>query len=593
MFKKIKFICSQEIRKTLSAVVGQVGLARLAKTIIKARENNKTSGLGLVHDYFLAFWDSLGDREAIIDGESRISFSDFRIRVLKVSDMLFKFGLKEGDACAVLLNNGSSWFEICQACNLMGVSMPMLNWHLKPAELVHCVNRSSAKVLVLDVEFLAAVLSVRAEMVTVEDIVVIGLKDSLEGVHQYEKLLEDAKSVLHPGKFHISTRAYSGGTTGTPKFINTNQEALFGESDKDRRGASKEEAISMAVKQLASLGWYGLGSLHDKKSGNVRSLIPGPLYHAGVQLAVLPFLFGGTVVPMRKFSPESFLKNIQDERISWTFVAPTMLERILALPSDVQKSYDLSSMKTLICAAAPCPSEVKKNINTLFRKQGAKKDIFHEYYGATETGLITILLPEDYKKNPERYNSVGKVRAAECKIFNNDTKKWCKPGVEGKVLLRSALTFGLNYTGEKEKTDECYQTIDNKIWYDDGLIGYLDKDDFLFLTSREKEMIISGGVNLYPNEIEEIIKRHDAVLDVAVVRAPDPDLGEVPAAIIQLKDGYDVSDKKIIQHCKDLGLYGFKIPKLIEFDSLPRNIAGKLPKKEIEERFWKGVKKIG
>ena len=163
----------------------------------------------------------------------------------------------------------------------------------------------------------------------------------------------------------------------------------------------------MTIMQLSALGWYGLGDLKDAQTGNARSLIPGPLYHAGVQVAVLPFLFGGTVVPMRKFSPEGFLKAIQDERINWTFVAPTMLERVLALPDDIKHRYRLSSMRTLICAAAPCPAHVKREVNQLFRRQGAPDDVFHEYYGASETGIITVLLPSDYQEDPERYRSVA------------------------------------------------------------------------------------------------------------------------------------------------------------------------------------------
>ena len=185
------------------------------------------------------------------------------------------------------------------------------------------------------------------------------------------------------------------------------------------------------------------------------------------------------------------------------------------------------------------------------------------------------------------------MRAAECRIYDNENKRWATPNQSGKVLLRSALTFGLQYAGDRQKADSSFHLIDGAYWYDDGLVGYLDEHDFLYLTSREKEMIISGGVNVFPNEIEEVIKRHPAVLDVAVVRAPDGDLGEVAAAMIELRAGASSSVEEILEHCRAAGLYGFKLPKLVEFVELPRNLAGKLPKRQLEERLWQGVERIG
>lgn len=590
---KLKLLLAPETRRAMGAVFGQIGVAKFAAVMARAIRNAKRNEEGVGQHFFLSFWERLGERDAIIDGDVRISFRQFRDRVLRTTDVLHSLGLREGDACAVLLYNSAAWFEINQACNLGGILMPMLNWHLKPEELEQCVNKAHAKVLVIDPEFVEAVQAVRSKMTSVTQVVVTGEGPPPPGMLSLAALTAAATPRLHPGKFHVSAKAYSGGTTGTPKFINMDQTAMFGDADHHRRGATREEAVSMTVMQLSALGWYGLGDLHDKISGNARSLVPGPLYHAGVQVAVLPFLFGATVVPMRKFTAESFLKTIQDQRINWTFVAPTMLERVLALPEEALARYNLGSMRSLICAAAPCPPHVKQGINELFRRQGAPDDVFHEYYGASETGIITILLPEDYQEDPRRYRSVGKVRTAECRIYDTTAKRWAAHGQEGKILVRSALTFGLQYVGENKKTDDCFVEIDGKLWYDDGLIGFLDEDNFLYLTSREKEMIITGGVNLFPNEIEDIIKRHPSVLDVAVVRAPDKDLGEIPAAVIQLCEGAAMTAEDILAHCRAAGLYGFKLPRIVEFGDLPRNLAGKLPKKALEARFWQGVDSHG
>ena len=582
-----------EARQASGAILRQMGLVNNLRTVGRVAWRNGLRREDLTRQFLLNFWETLDAREAIIDGDRRISFANFRERVLGLTNGLHKLGVGEDAACAELLYNGSSWFELMMANSMLGAPMPMLNWHLRPEELVGCVNRAAPRVLVFDSEFLDAIRSVKDQFETVEHLVVVGAPAD-SGMIAYESLIEESATQLPPGSFNLSAKPYSGGTTGTPKYINMDRDAMMGESDAARRGATREQVVQLLLKQASMLYWYGLGQLHDPQTHNVRSLIPGPLYHAGVQVGVMPFFFGGTVVPMRRFSPEGVLELIERERINWTFVAPTMLERILALPDEVKARYDLSTMHTIICAAAPCAPRVKREINALFRRQGAPRDVFYEYYGASETGIITILVPEDYRDHESRYDSVGKIRAAQCRIYDPDTGHWAPAGQEGKVLVRSAMTFGLEYVGQKDKTDECFIEVEGENWYDDGLIGYVDEDDFLYLTSRVKEMIISGGVNLFPPEIEHVIKQHPLVLDVAVVRAPDPDLGEVPAAAIQLQEGAELTEEEMLQFCKDNGLYGFKLPRIIDFvDHLPRNLAGKLPKKELEARYWQEVAQHG
>ena len=584
-----------EARMGALAPLRQVGVRAGATTLAKAAWRSRLQRAELGRHALLAYWETLGEREAIIDGDRRISFSEYRERVLCFANALYLLGLTSGDRFAELLYNGSTWFEAMGAGTLMGIQMPMLNWHLRADELAHCINISEPKALLFDIEFLDKIEAIRSKIPTVQHFIVVGTDSPPEGMLAYKQLLAEARPELPPGKLDMAPRPFSGGTTGTPKFMNINRERLAHGSDEDRRGASKEEVTRLGLMQLTAFYWYKLGEIEDAITHNVRSLIPGPLYHAGVQVGVLPFFVGGTVVPMRKFSAEGFLRLIEEERINWTFVAPTMLERVLALPETIQQQYNLSSMRTIICAAAPCSPKVKREINALFRRQGAKDDVFHEYYAASETGLVTILAPEDYQANPKRYESVGKVRGCECRIYDEASQSWCPPGKEGKVLLRTPTVFGLEYAGMDEAAmRKNFVEVNGQLWYDDGLIGYLDEDGYLYLTSRVKEMIISGGVNIFPNEIEEVIKRHPKVLDVAVVRAPDKDLGEVPAAVIQLKEGEQATSAEIMEHCKQAGLYGFKLPKIVDFvEQLPRNLAGKLPKKQLEEQYWQGLERHG
>ena len=584
---------NEAARKGAMAPLRQIGLVNGIKTFTKALIGSRFKKEELGRHFLLSYWDTIGDREAIIDGNNRITFSQFKDRTLRLADALDKLGLKQGDAVAELLYNGPAWFEINLACTLTGIQMPMLNWHLKPHELAECINAAQPKALLVDSEFLDKVTPILDQIPSVEKIIAVG--DVVpNGMLDYEVLISRASPVLPPGKLDMAARPYSGGTTGTPKYMHINRERLASDDDSQRRGASKDDVKKFGVRQLTMFHHYGIGNIKDPYTKNVRSLIPGPLYHAGVQIGVLPFFLGGTVVPMRKFSAESMLETIQNERIGWTFVAPTMLERILKLPEDVLNKYNLSTMRSIICAAAPCPPHVKQEINALFKRQGAPKDVFHEYYAASETGLVTILEPEDYKNNPERYKSVGKVRGCDCRIWDADAEQWAETGKEGKVIMRTPTVYGLEYAGvSEEDMRKNFLEVEGQLWYDDGLIGYLDADDYLYLTSRVKEMIICGGVNLFPNEIEHIIKQHSKVADVAVVRGPDNDLGEVPFAVVQLKEGEASTEEEIIEHCKSLGLYGFKLPRLVEFADLPRNLAGKLPKKDLEARYWEGVESYG
>jgi long-chain acyl-CoA synthetase len=297
---------------------------------------------------------------------------------------------------------------------------------------------------------------------------------------------------------------------------------------------------------------------------------------------------------MQKFDPEDILRTIEKERINWIFVVPAMLERILALPEDIKGRYNLGTMHTIICAAAPATPELKKATNIFFRRQGCRKNVFTEFYGSSETGVSSVLLPVDYEEKPKRYESVGKIRCAETKVFDAESKSWCPPGRDGKILSRSLTTVSLNYVGSPEKLESAFKVVDGQLWFDDGLLGHFDEDGFLYLTGREKEMIITGGVNIFPNEIETAIKKHEKVLDVAVVRYPHKELGEVPAAVIQLKDGHVMEEGDIIEHLKVHNLTSFKIPRHVEFvETLPRHIDGKMCKKELEDRFWQGIERRG
>lgn len=529
-------------------------------------------------------WRQYGEREAIISAEERVSFKQFADRVVRLANLFHQQGLRNGDSVALLAGNGVLWFEVMAATTLLGISMPLINWHLNIAETSACIRLSGAQALLISDQFIGQLDPVlRQEL----KLVIVAGK-AVDGLPSLESMLAQAGSELPDGDIGFSPKLFSGGTTGTPKFIQLDRKNL--QQRRTTGGApSKITLLQLAWKLLSLPILLQLNRISDPHSHNLRSLVCSPLYHAGGQATALPIFLGGTIVTMEKFSATEFLRLIDEERINWTFVTPTMLERVLALPEAEQRRYDLSSLRVMMCSAAPCPAKVKQDINALFRQQGNRHDVFHEFYGSSEAGPITVLIPDDYRDNPQRYHSVGKARAGDCKILDTDTGRWAKPGQTGKILMRSPAVYALAYGGKSEtEMREHFVEVDGAPWYDDGLAGHLDEQGYLYITGRDKEMLIVGGVNIYPNEIEFVLKHHPGVLDAAVVATPDNDLGEVPAAVVSWRDDVARTDEtNLIEFCKAQGLYGFKLPRRIVItDELPRDGAGKLRKKQIQQDYF-------
>ncbi len=546
-------------------------------------------------NFLVAMWEVFGEREALISDGKRFTYNNLKDRVFRLANTLQSLGLKPRDRCAEMLLNGNEFFEAFFACSLIGCPMPFLNWHLHGDELAEAIARAKPRVLILHDEFLEEIMSIKDRLPFIEHYLVVG-SNIPEGMLNYEHLLDRSAAVMPEAHFMVALNPYTGGSTGTPK--NVNYFDSIGYAFSDLAEAPKvplEEYLRFLVLQFSFMYWFGGTEISDPITKNMRCLIPGPLYHAGSIAGWVPFiLLGGTGVPMGKFDPENFLRLIEKERINWVFVVPTMLEKIMVLPVDIKKRYDLSSMHTVICAAAPATPELKMATNEFFRRQGCGKNVFTEFYGSSETAVATVLLPGDYEEKPKRYASVGKVRCSETRVYDEETGTWCPTNRDGKILTRSLTTVSLNYVGSSDKADSAFKRIDGNLWFDDGLRGHMDEDGFLYLTGREKEMIISGGVNIFPNEIESAIKRNEKVFDVAVVRYPHRELGEVPAAVIQPKDGIEIREEEIIEHLKGLDLIGYKIPRYVEFvQQLPRHIDGKMRKKDIEDRFWIDIERRG
>ena len=560
----------------------QLGSRALLRALLPALRHG--TPMAISRATLIRLWRQYDEREAIITADQRFSFAEFADRVIRLANVLYRHGLRSGDSLALLTGNGSLWFEAMAATTLLGVRMPLINWHLNSTETSACLRLSGARALLVSDTLLGHVeQALRAELT----LVLVDGSDS-DGLPQLDQALSQAGTTLPPGKLAFSPKLFSGGTTGTPKFIELDRTRLRARQTSGL-APRKTTLLRLAWQLLALPAWLQLDRLRDSQSDNIRSLVCSPLYHAGGQATALPIFLGGTVVIMARFTPEAFLRSIAGERINWTFVAPTMLERVLALPESELRRHDLSSMRVLLCSAAPCPANVKRDINALFRRQGNSGDVFHEVYGSSESGPVTLLLPQDYAAQPARYHSVGKARAGDCRIFDTARQRWAETGQTGKVLLRSPSVYALAYGGKSEaEMRRHFVEVEGALWYDDGLAGYLDKDGFLYITGRDKEMLIVGGVNIYPNEIENVLKLHPDIVDAAVIGIAADDLGEVPAAVVSWRQHAAPQDEtSLLTFCKAQGLRGFKLPRqIIVADQLPRDGAGKLRKQQIREQYF-------
>ncbi len=551
----------------------------------------------IVPNWSLGTWDVLGDREAAVDGDTRLTYRQLKDRVLRLANALQGLGVRPKDRVATMIYNSAAFLEILNATSLIGAPMPFVNWHLTGEELCKTINLRKPRVFIFDADLLEEVLKIKGGLEGIEHFVVLGTGGPPpQGMLSYEELLSKAPATRPDVNFLASLNPYTGGTTGIPKSSNLYDSLSYALSDlAEAPRETFENFLPYTSRAFSYFYWFGGDRICDPVTKNIRSLIVTPVYHAGTAAGWAPcFMLGATGVFMRKFDAEEFLRLIEAERINWVFVAPTILQRVLALPEEVKEKYWLGSMRSVICAAAPCPPQVKKDINELFARRGAPDPVFSEYYGSSETAIITVLLPEDYEEKPQRINSVGKARCGDLGIFIAEEGRWAGPNEIGKVMGRTASTLALRYPGSEDKLHESIRIIDGREWYDDGLLGYMDEDGFLYLTSRLKEMIITAGVNIYPLEIEGVILRHPVVFDAAVVSMPHPDLGEVAIACVQLHEGKGASSEEILAFCAEEGLHGYMLPALVDFFlELPRHIDGKIIKRELEKLYWKDVERKG
>jgi long-chain acyl-CoA synthetase len=497
------------------------------------------------------------DVVAIIDPDgTEHTAGDVLARANQVVHALRELGLGVGDTVATMLPNGRLPMELWLAALQAGFYYVPINYRLAPAEVAYILSDSEAKAFVSHERFAATVVPAADEAGIPQD---ARLGYGIDGWRDANDVFDAQPETLPDDRTAGAAMHYTSGTTGNPKGVK-------------RRLSGLDPDVSAEL----FTGFFMIFGI-PHRDANVH-LCTSPNYHTAVTtFAGNALQAGHVVVFMDKWDAEETLRKIETYKCTHTHMVPTQFSRMLALPPDVRAKYDVSSMRWAIHAAAPCPPDVKW---AMLEWWG---DCIWEYYAATEGGG-TVAPPEEWKQHP---GTVGRAwPTSELKIADDDGNP-VPVGEPGTVWMRmGAAEF--EYKGDKAKTDK---SRDDEGFFTVGDVGYLDDDGYLFLCDRKSDMIIAGGVNIYPAEIENVIVTHPKVADVAVFGIPDADMGEQIKAVVQPEEGVAGDDdlREDILGFVDGRLAKFKWPRTIDFvDELPREPTGKLLKRKLRDPYWAG-----
>ncbi|MFJ8861823.1 AMP-binding protein [Streptomyces sp. NPDC102451] len=498
------------------------------------------------------FWRAAAARPehpAVIEASGTVTtYGALRERVDRLSHVLRDRGTGTNSTVSVLLPNGVELLALQLAALQIGANFTPVNRHLTAGETAYILQDSNATVFVSHERY-AKVARHSADEAGIPERgrLSVGTVDGFAGLSGLGKQFSGPVTDRTAGALLY----YSSGTTGRPKGIRRQLTGLSPEED--------------ARNQLdAMFGVFGLGP-------DDVNLSLAPLYHAAPNsMALLSLHAGNTVVLAERFDPEQSLALAEKHRVTWGFLVPTMFHRWLALPESVRRSYDLSAFRTMLHSGAPCPVETKR---ALIDWLGP---VPIEFYGSTESGMVAMIRAEEWAEHPR---SVGQaLPGKEFKIFDEEGNE-LPAGEPGLIHVRGSRPF--DYLGDAARTASCRRGD----FYAPGDIGYLDADGRLFMCDRRTDLIISGGVNIYPAEIEGELLQHPAVSDAVVIGVPHPEWGHTVTALVSLYPGHSVTPEELEAHSRDR-LAGFKVPRRIEFrEEIPRTAAGKINRGRVREEY--------
>jgi long-chain acyl-CoA synthetase len=494
------------------------------------------------------------DAMAVTDRFTTRSWGELNANANRLARLFRARGLEPGDGVAIFTTNRVEFMETLNAARRIGMRVTPVNWHLTADEIAYILNDCEAKVLVAETRLPAILDAVKqAPLLKLK----LSVASDADGFESYDKSIAKLDPTDIDNPQIGSQMLYTSGTTGRPK------------------GVFRKHGVATPPQFAGSNANYNPDS-------DVQ-LCVGPAYHAAplaFDIAIPQASGVPTVFIAEKWDSEGVLAAIEKYKITHAHMVPIMFQRLLALPDDVRAKYNLSSLKFLVHGAAPCPPEVKR---AMIEWLGP---ILFEYYAGSEGGAGFYIRSEEWLKKP---GSVGKRPVLLAVKIMDDDGNELPPGVPGLIYHQTTAANPFQYYKDESKTAKAHRGE----FFTLGDIGYFDEDDYLFLTGRSAETIISGGVNIYPQEIDNEIIKHEAVEDVCSIGVPNKEWGEEVKAVVMLKPGYEPSERlkeEILVFARGK-LAGFKIPRTIDFvDDLPRSMAGKIQRGKVRAPFWEGRK---
>ena len=499
----------------------------------------------------------------ILSGDRRLTQEELHERVARAASGFQRMGIGEEDAVAVMLRNDFAFFEASMAANVLGAHAVPVNWHFRQEEAGYILRDCAAKAVVVHADLLPQLdgaIPEGTELFVVETPPEIsstyGIDPALcpvpEGARDWDAWVSEQEPGELPPPPPPSTMIYTSGTTGNPKGVR-------------RKPMTEENAESFGA-MVAKI--FGFGD------GDFRTVVTGPMYHSAPNAyGLYAARGGGFCILQPRFDEEGLLRLIEEHGITHLHMVPTMFVRLLKLPDEVKARYDLSSLQFVVHAAAPCPPDVKRRMIDWWGP------VINEYYGATETGGVIFHTAEEALKKP---GTVGRpVEGGSCRIYDDDGNE-LGPNEIGNVYLAMEDFPDFTYNGLPEKRAEI--EIDGMVTAGD--MGYLDEDGYLFLCDRKNDMVISGGVNIYPAEIEAALISMPGVKDCAVFGIPNEEFGEELCAYVEPEPGEKLSDGGVRDFLVSK-LAKYKVPRRIVFQTdLPREDSGKIFKRKLRAPYW-------
>jgi acyl-CoA synthetase (AMP-forming)/AMP-acid ligase II len=488
-------------------------------------------------------------RPAVIEGARSLTWEEFSRARNRLAHALGALGLGPGQHAVVYAHNAAENLLVGAALRALGAVAVPMNHRLTEEEVGYILDNSDAVAVFVGDAFLPMAERVRAGA-RAKHWITMGAERRPWAQALADLIARGDEAPPPEPAAPGGSMVYTAGTTGKPK------------------GALRRVIDPASIlPRLAELDCLDPAHVH---------LVAGPLYHSAPGgFALYAQLVGNTVVVMRKFDPEEALALIERHRCSTTFMAPTLLKRIVDLPEPVRARYDVRSMRSLVVAAAPCPMRVKEQALAMFGP------VLYEFYGSTELGVNTVLRPADVLRKP---GSCGRAATGVELAILDDEGRAAPAGTPGELHVR-------RYSGvfdEYYKNPAATAQTSRGEWMSVGDVAWMDEEGFVYICDRKRDMIISGGVNIYPAEIEDTLHRHPAVEDAAVFGVPDENWGERVHAAVQLRPGREATARELMDFCR-VHLADYKTPREVSFHAeFPRDTAGKLVKRLLREPHWAG-----